>query len=182
MADQHNDNIPALANTIAADVPDIKENLEWHKDCFQHICNGFANASLAALGFVTTIWVPASAMNSNTTNGAEFGSYEYATNDIMRAYYAFSGATEEFVGFDLTMPEGWGRGTVKAKFFWSSATGSTAGDTVEWEIGGISRADSAALDTAIGTAQVISDTLLADNGGDFSSYTSSYNRRFTSVG
>ena len=43
MADQHNDNIPAVANTIAADIPDIKENLEWHKDCFEAICTGWSN-------------------------------------------------------------------------------------------------------------------------------------------
>ena len=49
MADQHNDNIPALTNSIAEDVVDIKENLEFHKDCFQAITTGWANDSTAAL-------------------------------------------------------------------------------------------------------------------------------------
>ena len=40
MVDIHNDNIPALGNTIAADIPDIKENLEFHKDAFQQITSG----------------------------------------------------------------------------------------------------------------------------------------------
>jgi len=35
MADQHNDNVPAVGNQIANDIPDIKENLEWHKDLLQ---------------------------------------------------------------------------------------------------------------------------------------------------
>jgi len=38
MADKHNDNIPNLANQIAEDIPDIKENLEFHLDLFQNIC------------------------------------------------------------------------------------------------------------------------------------------------
>jgi len=49
MADQHNDNIPALTNSIAEDVVDIKENLEFHKDCFQALCEGWDNSSTAAL-------------------------------------------------------------------------------------------------------------------------------------
>lgn len=49
MADIHNDNIPALGNTIAADIPDIKENLEFHKDAFQQITSGWSNTSVANL-------------------------------------------------------------------------------------------------------------------------------------
>lgn len=43
MADQHNANIPAVGNTIVADVADIKENLEYHKDCFEVICTGWSD-------------------------------------------------------------------------------------------------------------------------------------------
>jgi len=49
MADQHNDNIPNAANVIAEDLVDIKENLEFHKDCFEAICTGWDNASTASL-------------------------------------------------------------------------------------------------------------------------------------
>jgi len=49
MADQHNPNIPALGNNIADDVVDIKENLEFHKDCFEAICSGWSNSSAASL-------------------------------------------------------------------------------------------------------------------------------------
>ena len=38
MADQHNDNIPAVGNQIANDIPDIKENLEYHLDLFNNFC------------------------------------------------------------------------------------------------------------------------------------------------
>ncbi|MBW1965370.1 MAG: hypothetical protein JRI40_09200, partial [Deltaproteobacteria bacterium] len=49
MTDQHNPNIPAAGNVIADDLVDIKENLEFHKDCFQQICTGWADDSAASL-------------------------------------------------------------------------------------------------------------------------------------
>jgi hypothetical protein len=113
-----------------------------------------------------TILIPASALVPTDTNGAEVGTNEYATNDVEYDYLAFDGATEEFACVNIPFPENWDRSTVKAKFCWSSATGSTAADTVEWELalGAISNDD--AIDAAYGTAQVISDALLANNGTD----------------
>ena len=166
MADQHNDNIPALANQVAEDIPDIKENLEFHKDCFQQICTGWNNTSVAALGFIRTIWVPAVMMETNATAAAATGTNERSTNKINIEHWAFDGASEEIVEFDLVMPEGWNRGTIKAKFYWSSATSSTDGDTVEWEIAAGALSDNDAIDAALGTSQVITDTLLANDGGD----------------
>lgn len=113
-----------------------------------------------------TIFIPASAMTPTATNGATAGTTEYATNDINIDYLSFDGATEQYAEFQCPMPENWDRSTIKAKFFWTSATGSTAGDTVEWEIAAGALSDNDAIDAALGTGQVISDALLADNGGD----------------
>lgn len=44
MADIHNPNIPQLANQISADIVDIKENLEFHKDVFENFMNEWSNA------------------------------------------------------------------------------------------------------------------------------------------
>lgn len=112
------------------------------------------------------LFIPANAMTPTATNGAAMATTEYATNDINMDYLAFDGATEEFAEFQLPMPEKWDRSTIKAKFFWSSATSSTSGDTVEWEIQGGALSNDDAIDAALGTAQVISDTLLANNGTD----------------
>jgi hypothetical protein len=62
------------------------------------------------------------------------------------------------------MPEDWDRGTIKAKFHWSSASGSTAGDTVEWGLKANALSDNDTIDASLGTPQVISDTLLASSG------------------
>lgn len=48
MADQHNDNIPALANQIAADIPDMKENFEFHKDVLQMLI-GWHDSTIGSL-------------------------------------------------------------------------------------------------------------------------------------
>ena len=49
MADQHNANIPAMANQISADIPDIKENLEWHKDVLQMLA-GWKASTIGSVG------------------------------------------------------------------------------------------------------------------------------------
>ena len=113
-----------------------------------------------------TLYVDAGAMIPCTTNGALQSTHEYPTNDIDIDHYAFdTGATEERVQFKVVMPD-WNRGTVKAKFYWSSDTGSSVNDTVEWGIKAGALSDSDAIDVALGTPQVISDALLADNGAD----------------
>lgn len=54
MADQHNDNIPAIGNQIASDIPNIKENLEYHKDIFENFV-GLWN-STTATGIYPAKW------------------------------------------------------------------------------------------------------------------------------
>jgi hypothetical protein len=123
-------------------------------------------SNLAAVYQYQTLYIPASAMTPAKTNGAAAGTAETSSNKLNMDYLAFDGATEEFGHFQVVMPKGWDRGTVKFRFRWTSATGSTAGDTVEWEVAGVAISDNDALDAALGTSQVISDTLLADNGAN----------------
>jgi hypothetical protein len=114
-----------------------------------------------------TIWVDAGAMVSTTTAGADANTNEYGTNDVNWDYLAFdTGGTEEQAQFKIVMPEQWNLGTIKAKFYWSSASGSTAGDTVEWGLKGRALANDDAIDSAFGTEQVITDTVLAGTNGD----------------
>lgn len=121
---------------------------------------GFASASYK------TIYIPASQMMTTVTNGAAAGTNEYGSNDINVTYFAFDNSTEESVEFERHFPEEWNLGTIKSKFNWTSAAGSTAGDTVEWELACGAFTDGDAIDAALGTGQVISDTLLANGGTD----------------
>ena len=114
-----------------------------------------------------TIYIDAATMVPCTSSGALQGTYEYSTNDIDLDYFAFdAGATKERIQFKYPMPENWDRGTIKVKFYWSSATDSTTGDTIEWAIKAGALSDDDVIDTSLGTPQVISDTLLADDGSD----------------
>ena len=114
-----------------------------------------------------TKWIPAGAMVPTTTSGAQAGTNEYSPNYINIDYYAFDGAEIEYAEFDIIFDGEWDLGILKAKFYWSSATGSTSGDTVEWQISAGKITDSSAIGSITeGTAQVITDTLLANNGTD----------------
>ncbi len=144
-----NASIPDLTNQISADIPDIEENF-------------------ATLPYIN-VWVPATAMIPLTTNGAEAGENEYATNDVMLRYLAFDGATEEYVAFNMVMPENWNRSTLKAKFYWSPSSADCTGttDTVEWQLAGISISDDGAIDDAFTDAgEVITDTVTAGENAD----------------
>lgn len=137
-------------------------------DYAKFTANGLEGRSYAEvktdLGFdYQTIYIDSGAMIPCTTNGAEASTEEYGTNDIDMDVLAFdAGATEERVQFKLVMPENWDRSTVKVKFYWGNASGASAADTVEWGIKAGALSNDDAIDAALGTPQVISDTVIAD--------------------
>ena len=61
----------------------------------------------------------------------------------------------------IQLPSTWDAGTITATHFWTAATGASAADTVEWETAARAYANDDAIDQAAGTAQVISDAVLA---------------------
>jgi hypothetical protein len=92
------------------------------------------------------IYIDAGAMVPCTTNGALQSTHEYPNNDIDIDHYAFdTGVIEERVQWKLVMPEDWNRG---------------------WGIKAGALSDSDAIDATLGTPQVISDALLANDGVD----------------
>jgi hypothetical protein len=117
-------------------------------------------------GTYDSLYIDAAAMAACSTNGAASGSTELG-NGINLDYFAFDGgATEERVQFRMVMPEDWDRDTIKVRFFWGSATGSSTGDTVQWAIKAMSISDSDLLNASFESTQAVSDALLNDNGAD----------------
>ena len=49
MADQWNENIPALANQILADLPDIEENMGWFQQVLKMLC-GWKDSTIGTVG------------------------------------------------------------------------------------------------------------------------------------
>lgn len=104
-----------------------------------------------------TVWVPAAAMTSRTTNGAASGTTESTTNKVMNKTLDFDTTTAEFAQFTIAFPKGWNEGTVTFVPYWTAASGS---GTVIFSLAGVALSNDDAIDTAFGTAQTSSDTLI----------------------
>ena len=116
-----------------------------------------------------TIYIDAAEFIPCTSDGALQGTYEEPTNDIDLDIFLFEGgATPQRIMCKKKFDENWDRGVIiGAKFDWNSEAGSVAGDAVEWRIKMGAVGDNDAIDAALGTRQVISDTLLANDGADW---------------
>lgn len=122
--------------------------------------DGTANITVPRTGVVREVWIGAGAMTPRTTNGAAPATVEMATNDNTFDFLDFDAATEEGACFAISLPQAWNAGTVKAKVYWTAASGSGG---VAWGLRATSYADDDALDAAYGTEQVVTDTLITAN-------------------
>jgi len=104
-----------------------------------------------------TIFMPASAMTSRTTNGAASGTAEMATNKNMFKTLDFDTTTQEFAQFEVWFPKSWNLGTVTFQPIWSHAATATNFGVV-WGLAGVARSDDDAGDVAFGTAVTSTDT------------------------
>jgi len=120
-------------------------------------------------GGSTNVWIPASAWIPRTTNGCGIDSRELATNRTNYDELLFDPATNEFAQALTILPNNYNLSTITARFYWTAATGSGA---VIWGLQGSAYADDDTLDTAFGTAQTVTDTLLAANDMHVTSATS----------
>ena len=115
---------------------------------------------LARLPGLDTIWIPAIAMVSRTTNGAAGTSSESTTNKVMTRSLDFDQTTQEFAQFAVRFPKSWDEGTVTFAPIWTAASGSGG---VVFGLAGAALSDDDALDTAYGTAVTSTDTLITAN-------------------
>lgn len=104
-----------------------------------------------------TVWVPAGAMVARTTNGAASGTTESTTNDVMNKTLDFDTTTSEGAQFTVAFPKGWDEGTVTFVPYWTAASGS---GTAIFALAGVALSNDDAIDTAFGTSQSSSDTLI----------------------
>ena len=124
MADQHNANVPAMGNQISADIPDIKENLEFHKDAFQLIWETWSDTD-----------------NSSNSLDSALGwsdgtyTYDFPTNGIAAHSVIMLGNSSTILWMYLnTAPPGWkvlttGEDSVLAVKATARASGTADGNT-----------------------------------------------------
>jgi len=75
MADQHNDDTPAIANVITTDIGKIKETLEYHKDVFQAITTGWSNTATTNILPKRTVTTYSSETTKTVSSLTETGIY-----------------------------------------------------------------------------------------------------------
>jgi hypothetical protein len=105
----------------------------------------------------------------STTNGcADATKNEYTTNDEDLYSLDFDPDSDEYAQWSVWMPDNWDAGTVTAKFCWTAA--SDSGDVI-WGLQGRSYANDDPIDAAWGTAQTVTDTLIATDDIHYTSAT-----------
>ena len=107
-----------------------------------------------------TIWVPATAMYPETTNGAELAQTVLTAGNPELKAFAFDTTTAEAVQFNVSFPESWNETTVTFQTFWS-ASGTDTG-TGGFTLAGCSVANNVDYDLAFGTP--VANTALAASG------------------
>lgn len=99
MADQWNDNIPAMGNQVSADVPDIEENMGHMRSSFERI---FETWSQATGGNASAKFNAGTGFNDGTYN------YEFPTNGVGAHSVIMLGTSDTIAWFYLnTAPPGW---------------------------------------------------------------------------
>ena len=102
-----------------------------------------------------TIWMPAGSIIPATTSGAAAATVETSTNKINYDVLDFDTSADEFGHFNVSFPKSWDLGTVTFQIFWTAATGGTTG--IAFALQGVALSDNVTLDTAYGTAVVVTD-------------------------
>jgi len=128
-----------------------------------------ASGTIALTNGATNLWIPASAWIPKTTAGCGVDSRELATNDQNFDELLFDAGSDEFADALVVMPGNYNNGTITARFYWTASSGSGG---VAWAIQGRAFANDDALDTAAGTSQLVTDTLIAANDMHVTSATS----------
>jgi hypothetical protein len=97
-----------------------------------------------------TIWVPATAMYPNTTNGcADLEQVELSNGPELKVL-DFDKDSDEFAQFAVAFPKSWNEGTVTFQAFFTATSTDTG--TTAFVLQGVALADNGDLNTAFGTA------------------------------
>ena len=109
-----------------------------------------------------TIWVPASAMYPNTTNGcSELTQVELSNGPELKCL-DFADGDDDHAQFTIAFPKSWDEGVVQFQAFWT-VTGTNTG-TVAWGLSGVSFANSADMNHSDGFGTNVVATALAHSG------------------
>lgn len=110
---------------------------------------------------VQDLFIPASALWPRVTNGCSaLTQSEVATSLFNIQTLDFDQTTQEFAQCQIALPRKWNNGTITAEVYWTASSGSGG---VVFGLSGGAYSNDDALTVALGTAQTMTDTLLATN-------------------
>jgi len=122
--------------------------------------DGGDNTAAIKIAGKETIWVPASAMYPNTTNGcADIAQVELSNGPEIKTL-DFDKDSDEFAQFAVAFPKSWNEGTVTFQAYFTADSTNTG--TVSWALNGVAIADDDSINTAFGTA--VAPTAKAHSG------------------
>jgi len=108
-----------------------------------------AGGSAVKVAGKETIWVPATAMYPNTTNGcADLAQVELGNGPEIKTLN-FDKDSDEFAQFAVAFPKSWNEGTVTFQAYFTADSTNTG--TVSWGLSGVAIADNDSINTAFGT-------------------------------
>ena len=108
-----------------------------------------AGGSAVKVAGKETIYVPASAMYPNTTNGCSTHTQVELSNGPEIKVLDFDPSSDENAQFTVAFPKSWNEGTITFQAFFT-VTGTNTG-TVAWGLSGVAIADDGSCNTAFGT-------------------------------
>lgn len=127
-------------------------------------------SSVGRANGLQSVFIPAEAMIPRTTNGPDESTEESTTNKVMQKTLDFDSSTNEYAQFNVAMPKSWDSSTgICARFHWK--TTASANDVI-WAIQAVCIANNVDMDSAFGTEQAVTDTVVNANRNHISSWTS----------
>lgn len=122
------------------------------------ITSATGNVTVAGVDPWRTITLKPGFLKATNTSGCSASAQaETSTNKINYDTLDFDTSSEEHAYAIFSMPDSWDGGVVQFRAKWTAASGSGG---VAWGLAGRSFADSDALDQAVGTEVVVTDTLI----------------------
>lgn len=111
-----------------------------------------------------TIWIPASSMYPESTNGcAELAQAELSNGPELKVL-DFDPSSDEFAQFTVAFPKSWNESTVTFQAFFT-VSGTNTG-TVAWGLAGVAFADNNDQNTSFGTTVVATAKAHSGTSGD----------------
>ena len=114
-----------------------------------------ASGSVIKNAGTETMFIPAVAMYSTETNGADSQTVETTATRPDLKLLDFDASTAEYAQFAIAMPKSWNLGTVTFQAFWSPSSTDTGNALIGLQ--GVSVANDATADIAFGTAIDVTD-------------------------